>query len=273
MHSLHLTCKPEQAEAVACALWEAGTVGIREEERDGNVALIAGFADEIDRDWLSAEFIWYQPQWEQEADIDWVVATQQAWPARQVGERIFLAPVWNTVATPDGRVRVIHNPGSASGTGEHPCTQLALESLEKCVRKDYVVVDVGTGSGILSVAALKLGARAAVGLDTDLEALRTARENHDLNHLCARLAAGSVDCIAPEVADVVVANISGTVLLSIADELLGMLRPEGWLILTGFPESELAVLQAAFGKGEASGMNEWRCLIVGFGLPFGGHNL
>jgi ribosomal protein L11 methyltransferase len=262
MYSLHLTCAAEQTEQISFALWEVGTVGIREEERGAKVELIAGFEDAADRNALSVEFTEHSPVWEREEDTDWVAATQQSWPAREVGERVFLAPVWNTDETPRGRVRVIHNPGLASGTGEHPCTQLALERLEQCVATGYFVVDVGTGSGILSIAALRLGARAAVAVDLDVPSIETAHENFCLNGYPATLAAGSADCIASEVADVIVANISGTVLLAIADELLRVVRSTGCLILTGFPESELSVLRQAFGNGHVSEMNEWRCLTL-----------
>ena len=262
MYSLHLTCGADEAEEISAALWEAGTVGIREEQRSEHLELIAGFEDSFDRDVLSLEFAAHEPAWEREEDTDWVAITQQAWPARTVGERLFLAPVWNSDTTPTGRVRLIHNPGMASGTGEHPCTQLALESLELCVSPGCSVVDVGTGSGILSVGALRLGARLAVALDIDLGPLASAQENFDLNGYPANVAVGSADCVASEVADVVVANISGTVLLAIADDLPRMLRRNGWLILTGFPESELHILQQAFGEGRVTEMSEWRCLTL-----------
>jgi len=258
LFSLHLTCRPDQVEAVSFELWEAGTVGIREEDRGEVVELIAGFED-IPASVPCSE---YDPYWEQENDTDWVAVTQDSWPAREVGERIFLAPVWNGQETPPDRVRVIHNPGLASGTGEHPCTQLALESLSQCLRNGDVVVDVGTGSGILSLASLRLGAKLAAALDMDLPSLDTARENFALNSFPSTVAMGSAECAASETADVVVANISGTVLLSIADELLRICKPGGWLILTGFPESELSVLRQMFGPGQVTELNEWRCLTL-----------
>jgi len=254
--SLHLTCPPHQVEAVSFELWEAGTVGIREEDRGASVEIIAAFEEIL----VSAQFSQFDPHWEREDETDWVVVTQDSWPAREVGERIFLAPVWNQQLTPAGCVRVIHNPGLASGTGEHPCTQLALESLSQC--EGDVVVDVGTGSGILAIAALRLGASLAAALDMDLASLATARENFELNDFAATVAQGSAECTASESADIVVANISGTVLLSIADELLRICKPGGWLILTGFPESELAAIQGMFGSGEVTEINEWRCLTL-----------
>jgi ribosomal protein L11 methyltransferase len=256
MFELHLTCGPQEVEELSFALWEAGTVGIREE--DGS--LIAGFADEADRAELAARLAAYEPHWERAADTDWVLATQQSWPGRAVGKRIFLSPVWNQDKTPPGRVRVIHNPGMASGTGEHPCTQLALQSLEQCVTAGDVVVDIGAGSGILALAALRLQARRAFALDTDWTSLACARENFQLNDWQPTLALGSAECIASHSAATVVANISGTVLLSLADELLRIVKPGGWLILTGFPENELSVVEEIFGQGEVTASNEWRCL-------------
>ena len=258
MFSLHLTCDPEDVDVLSAELWELGTVGIREEDRGAQVELIAAFEDQTD----VSPFASCKPHWEQEEDTDWVLSTQEAWPARSVGKSIFLAPVWNTGQTPAGRVRVIHNPGLASGTGEHPCTQLALASLEDCISEGCAVVDVGTGSGILAVGARRLGARVAVALDLDLPSLSTARENFQLNEFHATVAQGSVDCAASGIAEVVVANISGTVLLSIADELLRVVKDGGWLILTGFPEGELSVIESAFGPGVVTEMNEWRCLTL-----------
>lgn len=258
MYSLHLTCVALEAEKVSVALWEAGTVGVQEIPSGDHVILIAGFEKAFD----SSAFAEYRPKWEREDEIDWVSATRQAWPGRIIGERIFLAPLWNSDATPEGRVRVIHNPGRASGTGEHPCTRLALESLERCIDRNTSVIDVGTGSGILSIASLRLGARMAIAVDMDTESLITTRENFVSNELTPTVCAGSADCVAPEVGDVVVANISGTVLLSMADEIVRILRPGGKLILSGFPESELSVLKETFGMGETTTLDEWRCLTI-----------
>ncbi len=241
---------------ISAELWEAGTAGIRELPYGEKSVLIAGFEAELPG--LSKMLAEYQPEWCLEEDTDWVAETKLAWPARSVGERIFLAPVWNEEATPFNWVRVVHNPGLASGTGEHPCTQLALQALEEVVSAESVVADIGCGSGILAIAALRLGARGAIALDTDEAALETARENFALNGLAANIAAGSADCV--DSADIVIANISGTVLLAIADELIRIAKEH--LILTGFPESELAAIKQTFGEGDATAMNEWRCLSL-----------
>jgi ribosomal protein L11 methyltransferase len=119
------------------------------------------------------------------------------------------------------------------------------------------VADIGTGSGLLAIAALRFGAAKAVGVDLDEAALSAARENYELNGLHADLAVGSADCL--RAADVVVANISATVLLSMADDLIGL---GGAMILTGFSDYELPIVEQTFGRGTVVGMGEWRCLVL-----------
>jgi len=252
MYSIRIPCSREDVDRLSGELWEAGTVGIREiDEGDGTV-LIATFEN---------------PQaggWKEDESIDWVAETRRSWKGRTVGERIFLAPPWSGEATPGNRFRLIHNPGLASGTGEHPCTQLALIALEGAVRPGCRVVDVGTGSGILAIAALLLGAASAVGLDPDEAALGVARENYRLNGLAAEVAAGSAECLAEGCADITVANISATVLLSLGDELLRITAAGERLILSGFAESELAAVEHNFPAIESRvfRLGEWICVSL-----------
>ncbi len=211
---------------------------------------------------LLRHFAAFDPDWEVEEDTDWTAYTHEQWPPREIGSRIFLAPHWSTDETPAGRVRIIHNPGMASGTGEHPCTQLALMAIETHLRPGVTVADIGTGSGILGIAALRLGARRAIGVDTDFDSVSTARENAALNGLTLELVAGSATCLQHHAADLIVANINGTVLLSMMDDLLRVSKPGGRLILTGFNESELPFFLRLFPRAEATALNEWRCLKV-----------
>lgn len=250
MYSLHLKCLADEVDLISAELWEAGTAGIRELD-DG---LIAGFETNERRAELLARF---GGTWTQEDSTDWVEATQRAWPARCIGNRIFLTPQWNQDETPSGRVRIVHNPGLACGTGEHACTQLAMTALETLSLAGKTVVDIGTGSGLLAIAALRLGAAQAVGVDLDEAALSAARENFALNGLVAELAVGSADCL--RAADVIVANISATVLLAIADDLIGL---GAAMILSGFSDYELSVVEQTFGRGTVSALDEWRCLLL-----------
>jgi ribosomal protein L11 methyltransferase len=276
MYSLRIVCSAEEIDALSGELWDAGTVGVQELDyghygsRDG-VALIASFETNENRLAVLERFSNYVPEWEQQNSIDWVEETQRAWPGRVVGTRFFLAPPWCLDPTPPGRLRLIHNPGLACGTGEHLCTQLALIALERCVHSGDKTVDVGTGSGVLAIAALQLGASSAIGVDTDAAVLDAARENFELNQLTPKLAAGSADCLADGCADIVVANISATILISMAGDLLGLLGNEGYLILTGFQAAELATLQNLFANTNVTSslifsLEDWNCLCLQFSL-------
>ena len=259
MFSLQLQCPQRETEFVCAELWEFGTVAIGEWEENEKTILLAGFEDERSRDLLLVRFADYSPSW-CEDNTDWLGATEKAWPPRTAGEKLFLAVPWRDDPTPFGRVRIIHNPGLASGTGEHPCTQLVLEALERSVTPGATVLDVGTGSGILAIAALQLRAGFALGIDPDINALQTARENLQLNGLTPALAAGSADCIADGWADITVANISGTVLLSILDDLLRATRLGGHLILSGFINDEAPAFLRLFPDAEQTTREGWSCL-------------
>lgn len=264
LYSLHLISSSDDADRLCSELWEAGTEGIQEVEAgsDRTVRLIASFSTNEAREHLLTTFALHSPEWHRQEATDWVARTEAAWPARQIGKKIFLAPPWNRAPTPEGRVRVVHNPGLACGTGEHPCTRLALMALEECVCPGCRVFDIGTGSGILAITALRLGARLALGVDPDVAALAAAQENFRLNGLAPILAAGSADCIAPASADVVVSNINASVLLSMLDDLLLITAANGWLILTGFAEDELQAIQRNVPEGSVLVIDEWRCLMV-----------
>jgi ribosomal protein L11 methyltransferase len=264
MYSLVLRCRPDQLDLLSGDLWEAGTSGVRELDNGaGPTTLIATFNTDAERAVLLQTFSDFMPEWRYEADTDWVRHTQRSWPPRTIGERLFLVPPWSTATTPAGRVRIIHNPGLASGTGEHPCTRLALRALEQAVTPGCSVADIGTGSGILSIAALRLGAARAFSCDLDQSVLGVAQENFKLNGVTADLVAGSADCFRENSADTIVANINATVLLALADELLPMLRSSGVLILTGFQQIESRTVEQIFAPSAVMEEDGWTCLISG----------
>ena len=261
MYFLQIECKLSEVDLLSADLWQAGTVGVSEVEDDEHVTLQAAFESNQQREHLLKQFAAFSPSWQHTADIDWVKATQQAWPSRMIGEQLFLAPLWSDDPTPLGRLRVIHNPGSACGTGEHPCTQLALMALEHVPLAGSRVVDIGTGSGILLAGALKLGADNAVGLDVDQSVIPAALETLQLNGLPAWLLAGSADCLCDGCGDVVVANINATVLLFIEEELRRVRAANGYLIVTGFPEAELPAVAELFRPTKVLLLEGWACVI------------
>lgn len=261
MYSLRITCLPEDAELAAAELWEAGTAGIEEIAQAGSTVLIAAFENNALRDELLLRFARFSPDWQLADTTDWIAHTHDAWPARPIGECLFLAPPWSQEETPPGRVRILHNPGLACGTGEHPCTQLALSAIEKHLESGATIADIGTGSGILSIAALRLGARCALGVDTDTVALEAARKNFALNRLKPSLAAGSANCLPDGYADLTVANINPEILYSLIDDLMRITRPGGRLILTGFTEDEMPRLEQFLPKASLTGISAWRCMV------------
>jgi ribosomal protein L11 methyltransferase len=265
VYSLRLHCTSDRAEEISLRLWELGTIAISETYEGNAYVLTAGFEDESSRDSVLREFGRYAPEWREDR-TDWEAVARDAWPGRAIGRSLYLAPPWLGEPTPEGRLRLIQNPGQASGTGEHPCTQLALEALEQTVFPGCKVLDVGTGSAILAIAAVKLGASTALGIDPDELVLQTAKENFALNRLSPLLAVGSADAIGDGWADVTVANISATVLVSLADELLRATKPTGILILTGFPRSEAAALTEFLRKSELTCLEEWACLTAKLSL-------
>src|SRR5229473_7867445 len=187
MFSILLHPSPQREDYVVTELWEVGTEGIIEEA--GGVR--AFFNERLDPASLLARFADYSPELRHEALTDWSQVSRDAWPSIEIGKRFFLVAPWSMDPTPAGRLRLEIYPGMACGTGRHPCTQLCLEAIERHVRPGDSVIDIGTGSGILSAAALLVGAGRVVACDIDPQAVRIASERADDPHLFI----GSADAI------------------------------------------------------------------------------
>lgn len=182
------------------------------------------------------------------ADEDWANAWKQHFPIFRVGNRIVIRPSWLEHDRAPDDVVVSIDPGAAFGTGLHPTTRRCLEILELVVRPGATVFDVGTGSGILALAAAGLGAGRVLAVDVDPIAVSTARTNVAASGLGdrVRVAEGSADVpAAPERFDIVVANIIARVILEIAPVLRRRLAANGTLVVGGIIRDRADEVDAA----------------------------
>lgn len=176
-------------------------------------------------------------------EADWVRASQAQFEPIRVSGRLWIVPSWHAPPDP-GAINIALDPGLAFGTGSHPTTRLCLRWLERNVRPGALVLDYGCGSGILAIAAMKLGARAAVGVDVDPAAVAAARANASANGVAARFV-GS-DAPLDVAADLVVANILANPLKILAPVLAAHCRAGGRVVLAGILERQDAEVAAAY---------------------------
>ena len=195
MVSLIVELARGEAEFRAALWWEAGALGIQEEDMPAGKVRLRGFFEHPPPD--------FEGRVEYVEDVDWEQRSREAWPAFPVGERLFVAVDWDTISTPDGRHRLIIHPGMAFGSGDHPATRLCMEALEQHMLPGESVLDVGCGSGILLEAARLLGAGFAFGCDIDPEAVIIAARQYHFP-----LFVGSARAVATRSASFVVANIN-----------------------------------------------------------------
>jgi ribosomal protein L11 methyltransferase len=250
LFSLLLHPSRDREDILIAELQECGTAGVTEED----TGLRAFFLGDQNAAELLERFAEFSPQFCQEEATDWERVTRDAWPPMEVGERFYLVAPWDGAApTPPGRVRLEIYPGMACGTGRHPATQLCLQAIERHVKPGARVLDVGSGSGILSDAARLMGAGCVVGCDVDPDAVGIARERVNVP-----MFVGSANAVRSEWADVVVANIDAATLDRIAPELERIRGMESTLILSGFPDWDVP---EGFSPEEVLSLEEWRCFI------------
>jgi ribosomal protein L11 methyltransferase len=180
-------------------------------------------------------------------DQDWVRVWLEHWQPLRFGRRLWITPreKYGTICDPDA-VIVTLDPGLAFGTGTHPTTALCLEWLEAQDLRGLSVLDYGCGSGILAVAALVLGARSAVCVDIDPQALQATRENALINGVAERIETCLPEDFEPFEADLAVANILAGPLVALAPRLAHCLRPGGRLALSGLLQRQAEEVRAAY---------------------------
>ena len=197
---------------------------------------------------------------------DWQNAWKQYYHAMDIGRRLAIVPGWETYDTP--RVQITMDPGLAFGTGTHETTALCLELLDELVQGGERVLDVGTGSGILAIAALKLGARQADGVDIDPMCVRTAGENAERNGVADRfrVLVGDLSDKAEGVYDIITANIVAAAILSLAPAVPALMAPGAKFICSGIIDTRkdevLAGLRACgLRPVEIQEKRGWVCIL------------
>ena len=176
---------------------------------------------------------------------DWVKLTQSQFAPTRVSARLWVVPSWH--AAPDGSaINIVLDPGLAFGTGSHPSTRLCLDWLDRHLVPGSSVIDYGCGSGILAIAAAKLGAGRVVGVDIDPLALVTSRYNAEQNRVAATFV--GADGLRPQPSDVVMANILSNPLRILAPLLTELTVPRGQVVLSGILAPQAGAVADAYSE-------------------------
>jgi ribosomal protein L11 methyltransferase len=248
MFSLEIECEEARRDWLLADLYDLNPAGVV--ELDASRVRVF-FEDTADRAALLARYPAAVARAEE--DCDWVGEARAMLQPMLVGSRFFLVPEWRDDPAPEGRFRIAVNPGMAFGTGVHETTQLCLEALEQFVQPGAVVLDVGTGQGILARAARLLGAGTVIACDTDPVAIEIAGIGF----------IGSVDAVRSDSVDVVVANISPEAIVRLAPDLIRVRRTRGTILASGFEVNETGQVSFAMpGVREVRQKGSW-ALAVG----------
>ena len=210
-------------------------------------------------------------------EVDWEESWKENYPPQHVGEKLVVLPYWLADADESGRHPVILDPGLTFGTGAHPSTQMVMETMEQLPGGIRNCLDLGSGSGILSIAALRLGAETATGVDVDPKAEDIARQNAAYNGFAApafTALTGNVtedkelmDTLAAQEYDLVLVNIVADVIIGLSPVLPQFLKEKSVLICSGILDTRLQDVQKAL---TAAGLEilkirekeDWRCVMA-----------
>ncbi|WP_310425408.1 50S ribosomal protein L11 methyltransferase [Chamaesiphon sp. VAR_48_metabat_135_sub] len=204
---------------------------------------------------------------------DWSSSWKQHWQPQPIGDRLLINPAWLDTPTDPDRITLQLDPGVAFGTGTHATTQLCLEALEMRLQPgtNLTIADIGCGSGILSTAALLLGARQVYAVDNDPLAVKATGENRELNGIAPErliVDLGSIETLQsmiPEPVDGFVCNILADIIIILAPSMSALVKPKGWAVLSGILSSQVADVshvleQNGWTVGTVWNRQEWSCI-------------
>ncbi len=275
---LAIPASQDSAEGLTNFLWELGALGVVEEEADGTSRLRAFFADTVDANALGERVsayvdglaaLGFAPAGpaliDAVTDDGWAEAWKAHFRPLAVGRRLTIAPPWN-IPPSDGRLMIVIEPGRAFGTGHHGSTAGCLEAIEAMVERDApsTAVDLGTGSGILAIAAARLGVARILAIDDDPDAVAAALANAARNRVCDRVRCvlGEASAVEVQPAPLVIANLLSAAHRRLAERYARIVAPAGSLVLGGILDSEAgdvttAVAQAGFNLQATRSLEGW----------------
>jgi ribosomal protein L11 methyltransferase len=266
-------------DAVIGELSEDGVAGVWEYTADhaGSTRLVAYFDAVVDVDGLTGRINTIFSRGSHHApaisrgcveDCDWTEEWRKSYTSFPVGDNFFVIPSWVDTRCPDERLPIRIDPGQAFGTGTHETTQLTMEALERWVEPHHVVLDVGTGSGILAVAARLLGARQVIACDIDPIAVQVAKANIVRNDGEPGTFCGSVDAVRDGCVHLLLSNLTADVIMTFLGEFARILVPKGVAVLSGILNEQREDVIAKCGDAgfvihEEVVRGEWLALISG----------
>lgn len=249
----------EQIELQHSKLWDLGASGI-EEEKDLTKAY---FAADVNIDLIESEFSEYIISIEAKEDENWMENWKENFKAQHIANTFIIKPTWEDVEA-ENKIIIDIDPKMAFGTGTHETTQLVLTLLAKYHHTDARVFDFGTGSGILSIAAEKMGSSEILAIDNDIESIINANENKQLNN-CKYVSFNKKSLHSIDKSfNLILANINKHVLMSENTTLINILENNGILILSGLlheDEVDIKAKYEALEFIEKEEKNEWIALV------------
>ncbi len=202
-------------------------------------------------------------------ESEWKDVWKKYFKPKKIGKDVVVKPTWEEYTEQEGDVVIELDPGMAFGTGTHETTTMCIQAIEKYMDKEDILFDIGCGSGILSIAAAKLGAKKVIGVDLDEMAIRVSNENIELNNVgnTIDIRHGNLLEVVDEKADIIVVNIVADIIKMLAGDVKSALKEDGIFISSGIILDKIefvtdALEEVGFEIIELETKGEWACMIA-----------